>query len=333
MKNEALFLKRLSFLLLSGLSVKESIEFLVKQKELGLEKVIHDISEGKSFSRSLFEHGYIKDTLSKQLLKAGETTGDLADCVSYASLCLDKKKRLRQSILSALAYPALIFLGALVVMAGLLFFIFPKILPLLQSMNVPLPITTRILIDLFWSLTHPWTYILGICIFLSLSVFFYLRQKRLFIFILKVPVCGEVVRKYISARFCRVASTMLRSGTPLHAILLFSSEMFGELYNKIFFALSERIEEGSLLSEQLLLLPIFFPSVLAQLIAVGERSATLEQTFLYLADHYESEIAELSKRLSLLIEPVMMIALGLGIGFVGLSIITPIYSLSAYVGH
>ena len=301
------------------------------------EVVARLVAAGRPLSTALQESGLFKDIFSIELIAAGKKSGQLVRSLEYVLHSLEKQKTLQSQLISALIYPVIIMVGTISVSLGLIIFIFPKILPIFTSMNLKLPWTTSLLIDLvyvcqhyFWSLI-----ILSLIIVCALWYFFKFNEKfqtTLSLFILKFPLSGNLYRTYFSAQFCKIFCLLLFAGLSVPESLFCAQKMWSKgALNLVLVKISRQVEEGKTLSFGFKEFSYIFPKLLTELIGSGERSGNLAEAFEYLSEYYELELGNVLKTLSVLIEPALMIFLGLGIGFISMSLITPIYSLTNHI--
>ena len=236
---------------------------------------------------------------------------------------------------SALVYPAVIGVFTLTVVALLSGYIFPKILPIFKSMNLKLPFSTRALIFIN-DLVADKGQLLLIAVVLLIIVIILLYKKSVWFrrvlqgFTLKLPILGPVLKNYHSANFCRTLGLLLSGGMPLaKALNVASGSSANVLYHQFFREVSESFSnEGGKVSKYLGKHPALFSDISSSLIATSEIAGNLPETLLNLAEMHQEELEDKVRNLSSLIEPALMIFLGLLIGFVAVSMITPIYEVT-----
>lgn len=338
-KEQTFFIKRLSFLIKAGVPMLESLVMIKDQtrkkgQKAILETVIADVSNGQYLSTSLAKFKHIFGDFSINIISFGESTGILSDNLVYLAEELKKKNNLRKKVLGAFVYPAVVTLATLGIVAFLMIYLFPKITPIFTSLHVALPLSTRIVI--FFSnflINHGFALFAFVVI---LVVAFVLSIKKIpiihFYFdklIMKIPTLGNVVKSYNLANTTRTMGLLLKSGSTLGETLTITTKVSGNLvYKKEFENMSKIVNRGERISVYLATNRDLFPDVLTQIVSVGERTGNLSNSFIYLSDLYESEVEEFTKNISTLIEPVLMIVMGILVGFIAISIITPIYSIT-----
>ena len=236
-----------------------------------------------------------------------------------------------------MVYPIFITIATLIVTTVLTVYIFPKIMPIFESLHVPLPWSTLALIAVSDYLRHwgLWTLLglilLGI-VYIVLRVYrtdFRYRTDQL---LFKLPFAGPIAKSYNLANFCRTMGLMLRSGLQIAVAMEITAETTTNLvYERSFTRIAECIRRGEPMSKQLAREPKLFPPIMTHMIAVGEKTGTLSTTLTYLAEMYEAEVDDQTKNLSSSIEPALMIVMGLLVGLIAVSVITPIYGITQHL--
>ena len=340
-KDNIFFLRKFSFLLRADMAPVEALNFLAEGSSKNVRKKIQEsaklVASGQPLSVAFSESLLFKESFSIELVSAGEKSGQLIRSLDYLSHSLEKQRTLRNQLISSLIYPVIIMFGTLVVTGSLVLFIFPKILPIFTSMNLNLPWTTRLLVSLVFIFQHYFIIlILGVLLICGTIQYFWrhsekLRSKVLVLF-LKFPPTGNLWRTYFSVHFCRIFSLLLFAGLSVPDCLSCAKKMWRQgVCSQALADISQQVQKGRPLGSSLNLHKNIFPKLLVELVSSGEKSGNLASAFEYLSDYYESELANILKTLSVLIEPVLMIFLGLGIGFISMSLITPIYSLTEHI--
>ena len=339
LKDQTFFIKRLSFLLKAGIPVLESLIMIreqTKQKSYAfiLDNVIKDVSGGQYLSTSLGKYKNIFGEFSINIISFGESAGILSDNLNYLADELKKKSALRKKVVGAFIYPAIVTLATLGITGFLMIYLFPKIMPVFSSLHIKLPLSTRVVISMSNFLTkHGFIFIFTI-IALIFAFIFSLKRFIGFRFyydktIMKIPMIGNVIKHYNLANAMRTMGLLLKSGLTLGETLGIMTNITENLvYKAEFKKMSTSVNRGEQLSIYLAKNPDLFPDVLTQIISVGERSGNLSNSFIYLSELYESEVEEFTKNISTLIEPVLMVVMGILVGFIAISIITPIYSIT-----
>lgn len=339
-RKQTFFAKRLSFLIKSGVPMLESIRVLKAQagsrgESNVLSRIIDDLSNGQSLANALARLKNIFGNLIINVIRAGEASGTLAQNLNYLADELKKREILRRKIRSALLYPAIVTLATFGIVGFLTVYIFPKIMPIFQSVKINLPLSTRIIIFLSALVKDHGFFMLTILTTLILT---YILMKKYIPgirfwndgLILHLPIFGPIAQNYNLTNSLRTFSILLKSGISLNATLLITADTTDNTrYKKAFRDLHDSIIKGKTVSQIIGAHPLLFPPMVTHMIAIGEKSGNLSSTFMYLSEYYEHEFDEQTKNLSSTIEPVLMIIMGVMVGFVAISVITPIYELTS----
>ena len=342
LKDQTFFAKRLSFLVRAGVPLLDGLQLIRAQTKSKaqaalLDAVIGDVENGQFLSTGLARHAGLLGGLAIGLIRVGEHGGILPQNLAYLADELHKKSLLKRKIAGALIYPILITLATFGLSAMLTAFIFPKLMPIFTSLHVELPLTTRMLIAVS-SYLRAWGLltlvgIIAICIALAAVVrrserARTLRDRTL----LRLPVIGSIVRSYNLANFCRTLGLLLGSGMALTESLGVAADTTGNVvYRDAARVCAAGVEEGGSLAQGLARTSAAYPDLLVNMVAIGERTGNLAQTFTYLSELYEGEVDEQAKNLSAAIEPALMIVMGLLVGLIAVSIIMPIYDISQHL--
>lgn len=342
LKEQIFLAKRLAFFVKAGIPLIEALSVIKgqtrsKSKAKLYASLIDDVANGQYLSTSLERAGTVFSPFAVHIIRVGETSGVLTENLSYLADELSKRKELRSKIVSALVYPAFITVATLGVTILLTVFIFPKILPIFTSLNVPLPITTRALIA-FSAYVKSYGLLTLLVLFLCAVAFFVVKKKIYEVAyhtdrsLIRIPLVGNIMRAYNCATVCRTLGLMLRSGIPItQAMTVVESTTANLAYKKVYGEVVEVLIRGETISRGLSAHPKLFGDTLIHMVAVGETTGNLSQTFMYLAELYETEVNDLTKNLSSSIEPVLMLIMGLIVGLIAVSVITPIYSITQHL--
>lgn len=342
LKDQVYLAKRLSYLITAGVSVVESLHILRDQAETKvqkrvLEKIAGDVAAGQALSRSFAKFPNLFGEFGVHIIKIGESSGTLAQNLAYLADELTKSYTLRRKVIGTLVYPAFITVATLGITALLTVYIFPKIMPIFTSLHVPLPFTTRALIWLS-AFLRGWG-ILVIVVFAGIVTGFILlraREERLRFWsdwlLIRLPVASHLVRAYNLATFCRTLALLLKSGVRLSdAMHTVADTTKNAVYEEAYLAIAKAAIAGEPISRGLKSRPDLFPPMLSHMLVIGETTGNLTNTLEYLAELYEGEVDELAQGLSSAIEPVLMVVMGLVVGLIAVSVITPIYEITQHL--
>jgi type II secretory pathway component PulF len=338
LKEQSLFTKRLAFLINAGVSIVEALHILREQMvgggQLVLDQILKDVSSGLSLSKSFARFPKVFGQFAVHIIRIGESSGTLYQNLNYLADELKKRQALRRKIIGAFIYPVLITIATFGITIFLMVYLFPKITPIFTSLHAQLPLSTRVVMSLSDLLIHS-----GLWIFLALMfviggwVYAVKRvaalQKGMERVYRRMPILGTILRSYNLANGTRTLGLLLKSGVPFSEALSVTSDTTkNRLYSEAYIEMREVVIRGDKISTYLTAHKKLFPNMLTHMIAVGERSGTLSDTLVYLSEMYDAEVDDFTRNLSTLIEPALMIVMGILVGFIAISIITPIYSIT-----
>jgi len=337
--DQIFFIKRLSFLINANIPILESLGMILEQtRGVGFKKiitaVIEDMSNGQLLSESLGKWKGIFSSHTLHIIYFAESSGSLGENLEYIALELEKKQILRKKVLSAFIYPALVTVATFGITIFLMIYLFPKITPVFKSLRMELPLSTRIVMFTSTLIREHGFLIAGLLVVVVISFTTLFKKNRwvkvvVHKSIFKIPVIGKIFKSYELTNITRTLGLLLKSGLTLSDALPIAVAATGNvLYKNELIILDERITRGEKMSLYLETRPFLFPIVIPQIIAVGERSGNLPESLIYLSLFYEQEVDDFTRNLSTLIEPLLMISLGLLVGFIAISIITPIYGIT-----
>jgi type II secretory pathway component PulF len=252
---------------------------------------------------------------------------------------LNKQASLKRKLITALIYPLLTILVTLVVGGGIMFYVFPKILPVIESLNIPLPWTTRTLIAIHNFLDHYSLALIVAIIILAIIVRALYRHTKKFRYhtdrlILFTPLFGKLLKNYELATITRHLGLLIKSGETLSGAWAITAKNIANSYLAgIADGFNQPLKAGLTLSSLWQKYPRIFPPTLTQFIGISERSGVLGKSLTELADRLENNVDHITKTASSLVEPLLMTIIGLSIGFLALAILSPIYEITAHLNR
>jgi type II secretory pathway component PulF len=342
-KDKMLFARHMEMMTRSGMQVLESLEILKKQTTSKpfiriLDGLITDIKNGHYLSVAMERYRSVFGDFFINLIRVGETSGTLSENFKYLAVELGKQAELRSKIRGAMAYPIIILFATLGITAIMSFFIFPKILPVLLSLNVELPITTQIFIAVSDFMIN-----YGVYLFLGLvlgTIVFYLLLRlpafrfRWHRFIHILPLIGRMSTQVNIINLARTLNLLLKGGVKIVQALDITADTLDNLvYRAEVHAVALAVQRGEPMSRSLIDHASLFPPTFSQMCMVGENTGKLDETLIFLADFYEGELDATTKSMSNILEPALLIMMGGIVVFVAISIITPIYKISQSLGR
>ncbi len=337
-KDRIIFTKRLSMLLRSGIPIVQALSILaegtINPSITWITKSLsEDIKNGLSLSVALTKFEKQVGFFYINIVRIGELSGTLGENLDYIATELKKKNELKKHVTGALIYPAIIVFATIGITTLLVTYIFPRILPVFLSLKTELPFSTQMLIGLSTFLTaYGWIIVIAFVgsVFLFATLLtrdsFRLKVDAL---ILRVPLFGSLSRYYNLANICRTLGILLKSDVRIvQAIDIASESCSNKAYKKVLTTCVDGVLAGQPLSAQLQHYAFFFPPLVVQMVHVGETTGGLSNSLIYISDMYEEEIQTWTKNLTTVLEPLLMLTMGLLVGFIAVSIITPIYGIT-----
>lgn len=342
LKDKIFLAKHLSVMLKAGIPVQQALNALQDQAETPSLKYIlsacqKDIGDGQVLAYSLEKSPRIFNPFFTNVVRVGEASGTLAESLTYLATQLEKAHEIKSKVRSALIYPAIVFFGALSVGGYLAFFILPKLLPLFNSLKTELPFTTKILLWVTNAVSAYWPFLLlGIGVLIVVFIIawrFRAFRMALHRFSLVLPITAKTIRQIECTQFALILGTLMNAGVKIVPALKITADSLGHLVFSVeLHKIADMVERGETIGEQLKKRPKLFSRTTSSMVEVGEQTGRLSESLLVLAEFSEKEVDNTMKNLSSLIEPLVLIVVGVLVGFVAFSIISPIYQLTESVG-
>ena len=341
-RDQTFFVKRLSFLIKAGIPMRESLVMIREQTRKSgyvsiLDIVIANISNGQNLATSLSRFKNVFGDFTINIIGFGEQSGLLSENLEYVADELKKRQALRKKIIGAAIYPIIVTIATLGIVTFLMVFLFPKILPIFASLNYTLPLSTRIVIAVSNFVTHFGLMSIAFIFFITVVFIITLKKSeklRFYFhkFLFKIPIVGKIIKDYNMANFTRTMGLLLKGGVTMGEALHISMKITPNMvYKKEFKILTNVVNQGQKISTHLNKQRDLFPDLVSQIISVGEHSGNLANSLIYLSEMYETEIDDFTKNLSSMVEPILMIIMGILVGFIAISIITPIYGITQHL--
>lgn len=339
-KDLVLFSRQFSTLVAARVPIVQALRILQTQvSNKGLvtitESMVASIESGDSLSNALARHPAVFGNIYVSLVRSGEASGHVAESLDYLADQLEKDYDLRSRVKSAMTYPVFV-LSALVGVGGLMFkFVLPSLVSVLKEQGGELPLVSKILIQITDSFQVYWWVILLILVSVIAAVKYYVSTpagKYMWDrFIMQIPVIGQVLEKVYLARFSRNFATLIAGGIPVIQALKIVAEIINNvIYKDILMEAVEQVTNGKTISDALARHKEL-PPIVTQMVRVGEQTAQLDNILLKLAVFYEKEVDTKVATLSSLLEPIIMLILGLGVGVLVAGVLLPIYNLASAV--
>lgn len=294
-----------------------------------------DIENGMPFSVALEKHRDVFTPLIINIIKAGEASGNLKQSVEYVAGNIEKNYQLTSRVRGAMIYPAIVMFVFFVVGFLTITFILPRLTQMIKDLNADVPWYTAFVIKVGDFMAAYWWAVLIVIIGMFVGVFYYLKsedgKKEFDIIKLKMPIFGPIFRGVYIARFAENLSVLLVGGIPIvKALEIVSSVVGNSVYEKIILRASAEVKIGGNVST-IFSKNAFIPPLVSHMVKIGEESGQLDSVLNHIAKFYDQETEMATKNLSSLIEPFLMILIGLGVGFMAVSILMPIYNIAGQI--
>lgn len=330
--------RNISSMIKAGLPLTRTLSVAERQTKNqrlknALQSVRENINKGKQFNEGLAAFPKIFSDLYVAMVRAGEESGQLSEALATLGIQMERTSTLKKKIKGAMIYPIIVIIVMVIIGVLMMIFVVPSITATFTSLNIELPITTKILIWISVALTKHSLVVLVVFIGFFFGVGYlsrtYVGMRVLDYVFVRLPVIGEIVKEVNSARTARTLASLLHSGVNVLSAIQISKDVVQNLYYKdILDEASRRVEKGTALSEVFIESEAWYPTLFGEMIAVGEETGQIAHMLEELAQFYEAEVEQKTKDLSTIIEPILMVIIGASVGFFALAMIAPIYSIS-----
>ncbi len=336
----AIFTQQLSSMLGAGLPLVSAMEALQEQTanlvfQVIIRAVRIDVASGTTFSEACEKYPKAFPKLFVSMVRAGEASGSLGDILEKTASYFEESVKLSKKVKSAMTYPVTVILFALVLVNVLLIFVIPVFAEMFSSFGSKLPAPTQFLIDLSGFLKKYVIFIIlgAVLAFKVLGKFFQTpkgRQVKDFLLI-RIPIFGELVRKVSLSRFCRTFSILMKSGVPiLQSLEIVSSGANNVYIEKACSDISRTVSQGGQISEVLAVTP-YFPSMIRHMTQAGEQTGDIDSMMVKISDFYDVEIDNTVSALTSLLEPLLIVVLGVVIGGIVMAMFLPIFKMPTII--
>ena len=340
-RDKAEFCTQLSVMLKARVSLLYALEVIIRQTikksmKQAVAQVAADVRKGSSLDQALAMHPRVFDQLFVVTAEVGQESGRLPEVLTHLAAHLEKMNVLKRKVVQALAYPALVLTVAAVAVTFLLVFIVPTFSEMFESFQLELPFSTRLIMGLSGIVSHYGMWVIGLAIgTVALSretLRLQATRSKLEKLILRIPIVGDVVTKNHVARFCRTLGTLLQAQVSLvNALAVTHRIATNDAIKTQIASILKHVRGGHTFSKPLEGSEVF-PPMVVQMIAVGEETSELDLMLLRVADYYEQEIDGRVETLSSVIEPVLVLFLGVIVGAILISMYLPMFDLVNVVG-
>lgn len=336
-----LFLDHLRIMIKGGLSIIEALGVLGRETtnakfKAAIEEVKKDVEQGEPLSVALSRHPKIFSPMYVRMIEAGETAGQLESSLEQAVIQMRKAYELTSSIKGAMIYPGVILTAMVGIGIMMVTVVLPQLTALFKEMDAELPLATRILISISDVASQP-VMMAGILVLITFCIGGYISLlKRVPTFrasvhslTLHLPIAGNIIKQINLARFSLTLSSLLKSTIPVvDAVNITADTCSNVQYQTALHEASELVKRGTPLSEILQKFPNLFPPMVVEMILVGEQSGDVEALLTELANFYNDEVNKTMKNFTTIIEPVIIITIGIAVAGMAVAVIMPMFSLA-----
>ena len=338
LKDKVFLTKYLSLMLRVGTDLFSAIDILMKDFESGparrfLLEIRNNLEQGKPFYIAFSHHPESFSSVTVNLIKAGETAGNLESTLEQISINLERDRELTSKVKSSLVYPVILVIASVAMVVFLVTFAIPKLGEMFLSTGQKIPTYTRLVLTTGMFLNHNLAFILPLIIALPLFFYFYFiknrkGRKKLSSLLEKIPVVRDLVKKMALQRFASVLSSLIKAGMPImQAIEVTASAVGNPQFEAALLRISRQyLAKGVTLGDAFKREKVF-PAVVSNLVAIGEKAGHIDEILDTLSSFYVSEIDTSLKTLVSFIEPALLVVLGVIVGGIALSLIVPVYQL------
>lgn len=329
--------RNLAAMIDAGLALSRALEIIQRQsKNPKFKQILGEINlkikKGKALSEALQEYPNYFTKLSISMIQSGEESGNIVNALSVMADQMEKQYLLIKKVKGALIYPGVIVVAMTIIGIFMLIYVVPTLTKTFEEVGVELPATTRAIIsfsDFVQNNLILAILLLLICVF---AVYFGSKtkggKKMIDLFFINMPLVAPLVKQINSARTSRILASLLKAGVPYIRSLQITKEvMQNHFYQKVLEQAEKNVEIGLPISSIFAKNEKLYPIFVGEMMAVGEETGELSQMLLKVAEYYENEVDQQTKNLSTVVEPVLMIVVGIAVGFFAISMISPMYTL------
>lgn len=337
LRDKIMFTHNLSGMLSAGLSLYRSLEVTKKQNKnpklaAVLDGLMTTINQGGTFSDGLLKYPDVFSTLFVSMVRAGEESGNLSGILQEVGSNLQKSYDLNRKIKGALMYPSVIVSAIVIIGILMLMFVVPTLTKIFSELGSELPPTTKFVVFISDTVSHHPILTFGLLALIGGGFYFLFSSPRTKSFsdklVLKIPVIGMMIKQVNAARTARTLSSLLTAGVEMTRALAITKDVLQNTYYKAVLARAgEVVQKGETLSSVFKAEVDLYPIMLSEMVAVGEETGALTTMLSEVAVFYEDEVDAKTKNLSTIIEPVLMVFIGVAVGFFAISMISPMYSV------
>lgn len=331
--------KNLSAMLSAGLSISRALSVIERQStKKRIKEIVTGLSEsikkGSSFHEALTAYPKVFPEIFVAMVRAGEESGSLAESLTVVALQMERSEELIRKIKGAMIYPIIVITAVIIVGILMLIYVVPTLTSTFTQLGVKVPLATRVIVALSdFMVAHVLIVLMSLGIGVIGGISFIrsrIGSKVVLTCALHMPVINELIRETYTARASRTISSLLSAGVPvLEALSITKEVVHADAFAKVVGEAEESVKKGGLLSTAFAEHAKLYPILMSDMLAVGEETGKVADMMKQIAEFYEADVAEKTKDLSTIIEPVLMLLIGTFVGVFAVSMIAPIYQLSS----
>lgn len=332
------FVHHMQIMIKAGLSIVAALKILEAEIENKKLKMIagivrRDVEKGQQLSEAMSKFPRIFAPVYVSMIGAGETAGKMEDALAQVSTQMKKSHALTSTIKGAMIYPAVIVVAMIGISIEVVVFVLPKLIVMFKEFDTELPLATKILIWITETVGRYGIFMaIGIVALIILMAQLYKNTKvkrTVHLFNLYLPIAGPIFKKINLARFTMTLSSLLQSTIPIIEAVKITAGVQGNLiYREKLLLVAEELKKGETMSKLLAAYPRIFPPMVTEMVMVGEESGKVEDMLTEMADYYSDEVDSVMKNFSTIIEPVIILIMGLAVAGIAVAVIMPMYSLA-----
>lgn len=339
-KEVSVFFRQLTTLIGAKVSIVTSLKAIQLEMEnryfkMAIAEMIENVEDGSTLSESMAKHPKIFNTLMINMVKAGEASGNLQRSIEFIADNVEKNQELTAKIRGALFYPGFVLTAAILIGFGVFTFVLPQLTSVFKGMEIEIPWYTKVLMNIGDFMNAHWA-IISIALLALVAGFIYYfntpeGKEEFERWSIKIPVFGKLLRYIYISRFAENLSILLIGGIPIvRALIIVSDVVNNVVYKETILAASEEVKKGGVMSTTLSRSPDF-PSIVSSMVRIGEDSGKISEVLRNVSEFYTRETDRITRNLTSLIEPILIVVLGIGVAGLVFAILMPIYTMSGQI--
>lgn len=336
------FTKQVAVMVRAGISIREAVDGIAEQVtnmkfKKALEKIHTDVEAGTPFSDALAKHPRIFGPLYVDMVKASEISGTFAHMLDRIADYLEQQHETRSMVRGAMIYPIVLFVMSVGAVVFLLTFVLPRFLTVFKGKEHLLPTPTKMLIAISDFMVEQWYVLIGGFIFAAIAIFYIIRTPKgslaFDMLKLRVPILSKMFNAMYLTRSLQTMGELINAGVPMLETLEITGEVSGnQHYKAMWFRVRDAVQEGRTIVNPLME-DGMLPKAVVQMISAGEESGKLGEVLADVSEFYQRELKDVIKATTAMIEPVMIVFMGVVIGFIAMSIILPVFKMSSIMSQ